>query len=148
MATTKGTVTSVIEWTWLAGIGLEECLPELLEGPEHNSLSNPPHGVKVKVQVVQRVKGSRVHLAGDEKIAQIGPGVPPAGRAPAVRVDRPVVLGVPGVLDGDGPLSGEELAVPGVAGGQDAVEQVDAPGDTLHQVVGHAGAHQVARPVG
>src|SRR4249919_2001045 len=116
MATTKGTVTSVIEWTWLAGIGLEECLPELLEGPEHNSLSNPPNGVKVKVQVVQRVKGGCVHLAGDEKIAQIGPGVAPAGRALAVRVDGPVVLGIPGVLDRNGPSPREELAVPGVPG--------------------------------
>src|SRR5215468_8128022 len=99
MAMKKGAVTSVIEWTWLAGIGLEEYLPELLEGPEHNSLSNPPHGVKVKVQVVQRVKGGRVHLAGDKKIAQIGPRVPPTGRAGTVGIDGPVVFGVPGVLD-------------------------------------------------
>src|ERR1700676_5597777 len=38
--------------------GAAECAPEIFKLPEHNSLPNPPQRVKVKVQVVQRVKGA------------------------------------------------------------------------------------------
>ena len=50
-----------------------ERLPETLEPTELNSLPNPPHGVKVKVQIMQRVKGRRRHLAGHEEMPQVGP---------------------------------------------------------------------------
>ena len=43
----------------------------------------------------------------------------------------PIVLGVPRVLDVERPVPGEQLAVPGVARRQHAVEQVDAPGDAI-----------------
>ena len=108
MATTNGqTVTSVIESDVAGGNRSRGTLVRnFSKVPNSIAFLIRLHGVKVKVQIVQRVEGGRAHLAGHEKMAQIGPGMAPAGRAPAVRVGRPVVLGVPGVLDRDGPVAG------------------------------------------
>ena len=46
-----------------AGEGLMELLAELFKRAEHDSLPNPPHGVKVKVEVVDELQGRRRHLA-------------------------------------------------------------------------------------
>ena len=54
--------------------------------------------VKVKVQIMQRVKGRCGHFPNRKQVAQIGPGVPPAGGAPAFRIDRAVIIRVPRVL--------------------------------------------------
>jgi hypothetical protein len=43
--------------------------PETFKPPEHNSVPNLPQSVKVKVQVMQRVKGGRVDLPGLEQMA-------------------------------------------------------------------------------
>ena len=48
-----------------------ECYPETFEPPKHYSLSNTSHGVKVKVQVMQRVKGRRRHFAGQTGLVQV-----------------------------------------------------------------------------
>ena len=42
----------------------------------------------------------------------------------------------------------EQLAVARVARRQDAVEQIDAAGDALDEIVGHPGPHQISRLVG
>src|SRR5690242_16385932 len=55
------------------GIGAQKPPLPFIEGSELDSVPNPSHGVKVKVQVMQRVEGSGGHLAGLEKIAQIRP---------------------------------------------------------------------------
>jgi hypothetical protein len=48
---------------------LSETLSELLERAKRYSVPNRPHGVKVKVQIMQRVKGACEHLAGEEQVA-------------------------------------------------------------------------------
>src|SRR6185503_6273764 len=103
--------------------------PETFEPPEHYSLSNTFHGVKVKVQVMQRVKGRRGHFPGLKKVPQICARMRAARVAGARDVDRPVVLCVAGVPDVQTTLGGKQLSVAGVAGRQDAVEQIDAPRD-------------------
>src|SRR5690242_5823167 len=127
----------------LAGQALAERKPETFQPPKRYSLSDTVEGVKVKVQVMQRVKGRRVQLAGREEVAKVGARARPARVARAGGIGRPVVLGVPGVLDIEAPFAREELAVPCVPGGEDAVEEIDAAGDRLHQVLGRPGAHQV-----
>src|SRR5712691_6111449 len=116
------------------GPALMERQPETFKPPEHYSVPNPPHGVKVKVEVMQRVKGCRVHLAGEEEMPQIRARGGAAGVAVACRIRRAVVLGVARVLDVDAALAGEELAVPAVARRQDAVEHVDAARHRLDQI--------------
>src|SRR5688500_12572243 len=79
----------------------EEIQPESIEGPKRYSVPDPPHGVKVIAQIMQRVKGARGHLAGHVQVAKIRPRMMPAGVAAALRIERAVVLGVPGVPDVD-----------------------------------------------
>ena len=48
----------------LAGQSLLECYPETFEPPKRYSVPDTSHRVKVKVQVMQRVKGCRGDFAG------------------------------------------------------------------------------------
>src|SRR5687767_582458 len=70
-----------------------------------------------------------------------------AGVATAGWIERPVVLGVAGILDVDPSLAGEELPVARVARWHHTVEHVDAAGDRLDEVLGSASAHQIPRPI-
>jgi hypothetical protein len=118
-----------------------ELLPEIFEPAERYSLPNPPHGVKVKAQVMQRVKGGSGHLAGPIKMAQIGSRKGTAGIAPARRIDRPIVFGVLGVLDIYGSFTSEELAISRIPGRHHAVEHVDAAGNAFDQIDWGADTH-------
>src|SRR5262245_36093411 len=82
--------------------------PETFEPPKRYSLPDTPHGVKVKVQIMQRVKGARVHLSREEQMPQIRAGRGPARVALARRIGRPIVLRVARVLDVDPSFAGEE----------------------------------------
>jgi hypothetical protein len=44
----------------------------MIEGPKRYSLPDGPHQVKVKGQIMQRVKGGSGHLAGHVEVAQVG----------------------------------------------------------------------------
>jgi hypothetical protein len=50
-----------------------ELAAEFFKRAEHYSLPNPPHGVKVKVDIMQRVEGSGGHLSREEQMAQVRP---------------------------------------------------------------------------
>src|SRR5262249_17689548 len=100
--------------------------PETLELPKQYSLPDPPEGVKVEAQIMQRVKGGGVHLAGQEQMPQVRARESPARIAAAGGVGRAVVLGVLRVFYIDAPLAGKQLAVPRIAGREDAVEHVHA----------------------
>src|SRR4051812_46479466 len=56
----------------LARQAFEERQPEVFEPPKRYSVSDAPHGVKVKVQIMQRVKGRRRDLADVVEMPQIG----------------------------------------------------------------------------
>ena len=96
---------------------------------------------------MQRVKGTCGHFPCKVEMTQVGAGMVTAGVAPACRIQRPVVLRVPGVPDVDPPLAGEELTVAGIAGWHHAIEQVDAARDALDKVLWGSSTHQIPRPV-
>src|SRR5262245_51706080 len=83
--------------------------PETFESPKHYSLPDTAEGVKVKGQIMQRVKGGRVDLASPEEMTEIGPRTGAARVAAAQRIGRAIVLGVLRVLDIDAPFAREEL---------------------------------------
>src|ERR1700749_3932044 len=94
---------------------------------ERDRLPNVLQEVKVKAQVVEGPEHRRRELAGARQVVQEGPRYPPrarAGRASALRIDRPRVVLVAGVPDLEHPLAGEQDAVPRVARRQHAVEEV------------------------
>src|SRR5215213_8111717 len=115
-----------------------ETLPEFFEPAERYSLPNPPHAVKVKAQVMQRVKGGSGHFAGLIKMPQIGPRKVAACITAARRIDRTVVFRILGVLDVDRSFAGKQLSVPRVARGHDAVEHVDSARHAFDEVNGRA----------
>ncbi len=43
--------------------------PEAFKPPEHYSVPNPSHGVKVKVQIVERIEDTCGHLAREKEVA-------------------------------------------------------------------------------
>ena len=47
--------------------------PEILKPPKRYSVPNPAECVKVKVQIMQRVKGGRTPFVGQKQMAKIGP---------------------------------------------------------------------------
>jgi hypothetical protein len=101
--------------------------PEILEPPKRYSLLNPAQSVKVKVQIMQRVKGRRVHFAGQKKVPEVRTRERPARVAAAAGIGRQLIVGIARVLDIQTPVAREELAVAGVPGRQDAIEQIDTP---------------------
>src|SRR4029079_5564469 len=86
--------------------GLMELAAEFFKRAEHYSLPNPPHRVKVKVEIMQRVEGGGRHLSDDEKVPEIGARKVPAGIAGAVGIGRSHILGVASVLDHHRPAAG------------------------------------------
>src|SRR6187399_2059920 len=80
-------------------------------------------------------------------MAQIGAGMPAADRTDAIRIGRPGIRRVPGVLDRKRPVSGEELPIARIARRKYAVEQIDASSDRLDQIARHACSHEVSRPI-
>jgi hypothetical protein len=57
----------------LAGQAVMERSSETFKPPEHYSVLNPAQSVKVKVEVMQRVKGGCVDFARQKEVAQICP---------------------------------------------------------------------------
>ena len=111
-----------------------EPLSEHFERSELNSLPDRPHRVKVKLEIMQRIKRRGGHLAGHDRGAA-DRLVKTCGRC-STRTPgrRPIVLRLRRVLDVDAAAAREELAVARVAGGHDAVEHVDAPRDAFDEV--------------
>jgi hypothetical protein len=56
-----------------AGQALMKRYPETFEPPKRYSVPNRHECVKVKVQVMQRVKRGRAHFAGHEEVPQVSP---------------------------------------------------------------------------
>src|SRR5687768_7946606 len=121
-----------------------ERMSKLFERAKRYSVPNPFHGVKVKVEIMQRVKGASTDLSGEKQMAKIGPGKVPARVASAGRIRRLVVFGEAGVLDADRALAREELAVSCVSCRQHTVEHVDPARHAFDEIEGCADAHEVS----
>jgi hypothetical protein len=76
-----------------------ECDPETFKPPKRYTFPNPAEGVKVKVQVMQRVKGGGVHLVHHGQVPKIRPRKMAARVAAAGRIHRAVILGEARVRD-------------------------------------------------
>ena len=84
-----------------------EFLSECFQRAEFNTLPNPSHRVKVKVEVMQRVKGCRGHFVCKVEVSQIGPGVALARVTFASLVERPRVVRKPSLFDIQTPFGRE-----------------------------------------
>src|SRR6266852_9802363 len=92
------------------------------------------HQMQVEVQVVQRGELRAQHLPRQHEVPERAPAEVRAGVARAAVLYRTRVPGVRRVADHELALSGEERPVPGVAGGQDAIEEVISYGREAKQI--------------
>src|SRR6266542_1412063 len=99
-----------------------KALSKRIKATEFNSVPNRPHGVKVKLDIVDGIERRRGHFAGQKEVPQVGPRTRAAGVATAGLVGWAIVLGVRRVLDVQLAGAGEQLPVTRVARRHDAVE--------------------------
>ena len=130
-----------------ARVGLMELQAEFFKRAEHNSLPNPPHRVKVKVEVVDRVERGRRHLVRYIQMTQIRAGKVPARITTTAGIWRVKVLSITRVLDHQRSPRRQELSVARVPRRQHAVEHVDAARHAFDEIVRHAGPHQISRTI-
>src|SRR4030095_3583573 len=76
-------------------------------------------------------------------MSQVSSRIRVANFAPARVIDRRRIVLIPGVLYVEFPAIGEQLAIPRVACGHHAVEQVSTDATRLDDVLGRAHAHQI-----
>ena len=79
---------------------------------------------------------------------QVGARIGARRRVGARLVERARVVAVARVVEVDRAEARERRAVAAVTGRQHAVEHIDAALDRLEQIVRHADAHEIARPIG
>ena len=99
------------------------------------------------MEVVDGVQLGAEDFVAFVEMVEVGAAVVAAGVAVAGGVEWAGVGFVAGVADAEQALAGEQMAVARVAGGHDAVEQVDSFGHGLDDVLRSADSHQVARAV-
>ena len=97
-------------------------LIEVREGSFVEFRADDLHEIVVEIQVVQHCQTHAEHLAALEQVAYIRPGKIAAGGAVAALVNGTLVQLIFGVIEVAHALPREELTVPRVSAGHDAVE--------------------------
>lgn len=115
---------------------------------DKDTLSNPPHDVKVVAQVVDCRQGAEQHLARHEEMAEVGSGKVAARITAASGIHREWIFAEARLFDDNAALRRKQAAVAGVAGGHHAIHHVHATGDILWQFFREADSHYVARLAG
>ena len=100
------------------------------------------------MQIMLRHQHRAQYLARPDQVMDISAGPCCAHRTCALVVNRPLVFGKFRIADVDGAVVGKGLPIAARAGGQDAIEHVDAAFNRAHQIVGLAHTHQITWPVG
>src|SRR6187551_512133 len=95
--------------------------------------------------IVQGEEAEAEYLVRNEKVADVGPAESRAGRAIAVGIEGSRVGTELVALDVEPAIAGEHCAIASHSGGSDAVEQSDAPADSLDQIFGESHSPEVAR---
>src|SRR3989442_946676 len=89
-----------------------------------DTLANFRHQVKVKVDIVERIKHAGEDLTRHEEMAQVRPGKPPAHGAATSFVNRCGIFSVAGVLYRKTSSACEQISISGVASRQDTIKHV------------------------
>src|SRR3954469_21553742 len=110
----------------------------MTESPGANRLARSAHQANEEMYIVQGEQTQAENLVGDEEMSQVRAGESPAGGAVTVGVDRHVAPPVFGALDVHSAVGCEHGAVAAHPRRSHAIEEVDAPGDTLDQIFGKA----------
>jgi hypothetical protein len=119
-----------------------------LQVSKPDSLSDLPHDVKVKVDIVVGGEDGGGDFPSGEEMPKIGASVAPAHRTRALRINGAAVFDVARVLDEHAALAGVQAGVAGGASGENAIHHVDAKSDVVGELFGAADTHEIARAIG
>ena len=125
-------------------IGSAEAIGEFGQPPFADRGAQVLHQHLVEPDIVLGHQHRPENLARANEMVEIGAAPGGADGAGAFGIERPLILGEPGVADVDRAGAREGLAGAAGAGGQHAIEHVDPALDGADDVVGLADAHQVA----
>src|SRR5688572_2696587 len=107
-----------------------------------------PHQFQKVIEVVPGIEPRAENFVHLLKMVQIRAAEVTAGVASTRFIERPQVVPVAGVPELDRAMAREDPAVARVAGGQHAIEHIDACGDRFDDILGRADTHQVTRFIG
>jgi len=114
----------------------EEGLLESGEGAFKDSVADFLHKVDDEAEVMDGGQAVGQELLAPEKVMKVGGGKGAAGVAIAALFNGARLLPKAGVGDVAPPQGGEEAAVAGNPGGEGAIEEVNAAGHAVDQVLG------------
>ena len=123
---------------------IEEIAAEFLVAILLDGLADTLHQPEQIAQVVDRRQPSAGDLARLDEVADIRAGEVPAGVAVASLFNRAEIVGVLRVADDQPTLIGEAGAVARDAGGEHAVEHINAATYAFHQIFWFTHTHQVS----
>src|SRR5262245_12295765 len=112
-----------------------------------NGLTDPGHQLLIIGEIGDGQEHHAEDLAGLDQMVEIGSRKVRGGGACACLVERPRIVGMPGIAEIEPAEAGEGLAVPARARRHHAVEHVDAARHRLDDVERRADAHEIAGPL-
>src|SRR6185436_20523863 len=94
------------------------------EPARSNGLAQSPHQFLIVEQVVESVQVRAEDLVDPLQVMQVGAREIAAGMAGARRIQGAGVIAIARITQPNGAIAGKYPAIPGIAGGQDAIEHV------------------------
>src|SRR5262249_54019541 len=128
-------------------LGTHSCC-KFLQLSKPDSLSDLPHDVKVKVDIVVGGEDGGSDFSRAKEMPKIRTSVATANGTGTLRIDGTLVVDVAGVLDEHAALGGVEAGVAGRARGKNAIHHIDAQSGVVSDLFRAAGAPEGARPGG
>ena len=107
-----------------------------------------PHQFQIKEQVMNGVETRAQNLVDALQMVQIGAGEMAAGIAAACLVEWREIVPVTRIAQFDDAAPGEQPAIAGITRGQHAIEEINAGGNGVDDILRRSDPHQVAWPVG
>src|SRR5258706_12098493 len=112
-----------------------------MKPPSTDGAADIRHEALVEPDIMHRNEDGSKHLVGEKKVADGAAGEIAASVAITVIFYRTRIAGEFGIAEAERAGGGEGVGVAAVAGGENAVEHVDAGGDGGDDVAGEADAH-------
>src|SRR5215831_17081662 len=131
---------------WARQITDAQLCSEICKLSKTDSLSDLPHYVKVKVDIMMGRKDRRSDLTRGEEMPKIRARVTPAHRATAFWVDGPLVLYIPRVLDQHPAFTRIQARVTRRPRRQHAIHHVNAARHVIRNLLRPSNSHEITRP--
>ncbi len=121
---------------------------KILQVSKPDSLSNLPHDVKVKVDIVVGGKNGGGDFSRGEEMPKIRASVAAADGTGTLRIDGTLVFDVAGVLNEHAAFTGVEAGMTGSTRRKNAIHHIDAECDVIGKLFGATDTHEIARAIG